>query len=113
MRIEYKRTDFKWCVNCGGKVQFEWHGKVFGLWPNLRKTSDAPLQMLISQVLIENMEATAKWCNNADEVPEYIIDGERLRDIITQADVTGRTIFNNFNWLVQQILRHRNRWHLK
>lgn len=21
-------SDFKWCVNCGGEVQFEWHGKV-------------------------------------------------------------------------------------
>lgn len=24
-------SDFKWCVNCGGEVQFEWHGKVFGI----------------------------------------------------------------------------------
>lgn len=24
-------SDFKWCVNCGGEIQFEWHGKVFGI----------------------------------------------------------------------------------
>ena len=48
--------------------------------------------MLISQVLIKNMEATEKWCDNADEVLEYIIDGERLRDIITKVDVTDRTL---------------------
>ena len=85
-------SDFKWCVNCGGEVQFEWHGKVFGIWPKLRKTPESPLQMLISQVLIKNMEATEKWCDNADEVLEYIIDGERLRDIITKVDVTDRTL---------------------
>lgn len=48
--------------------------------------------MLIPQVLTENMEATEKWCDNADEILEYIIDGERLRDIITKVDVTGRTL---------------------
>lgn len=85
-------SDFKWCVNCGGEVQFEWHGKIFGIWPKLRKTPDSPLQILISQILIEDMETTEKWCDNADEVLEYIIDGERLRDIITKVEVTDRTL---------------------
>ena len=85
-------SDFKWCVNCGGEVQFEWHGKVFGIWPQLRKAPAAPLQMLISQILIDDMEATEKWCDNADEVLEYTIDGDRLWDIITKVDVTDRTI---------------------
>ena len=48
--------------------------------------------MLISQILIDDMEATEKWCDNADEVLEYTIDGDRLRDIITKVDVTDRTI---------------------
>ena len=94
--VEEKRfetiSDFKWCVNCGGEVQFEWHGKIFGIWPKLRKTPEFPLQMLISQVLVDNMGATEKWCDNADEVLEYIIDGERLRDIITKVEVTDRTL---------------------
>lgn len=85
-------SDFKWCMHSGGEVQFEWHGKVFGIWPKLRKTPESPFQILISQVLIDNMEATEKWCDNADEVLEYIIDGDRLRDIITKVDVTDRTI---------------------
>ena len=37
----------------------------------MRNTPEPPLQILISQVLIENMEATEKWCDNADEVLEY------------------------------------------
>ena len=33
-----------------------------------------------------------KWCGNADEVLEYTIDEDRLRNIITKADVTSKTI---------------------
>ena len=85
-------SDFKFCVNCGGEVQFEWKGKVYGIWPKLSRTPGAPLQMLISQVLTDDMEQTEKWCDTADEVLEYIIDGDRLRDIITKVEVTDRTI---------------------
>lgn len=85
-------SDFKWCVNSGGEVQFEYHNKVFGISPKLKKTPNGPIQMLISQVCIENPEETEKWCDTADEVLEYIIDGIRLRDIITEVEVTDRTI---------------------
>ena len=85
-------SDFKWCVNCGGEVQFEWKGMVFGIWPKLQQTPDGPLQMLISQVLVDDMEETELWCDTADELLEYVIDGDRLRDIITQVEVMDRTI---------------------
>lgn len=85
-------SDFKWCVNCGGEVQFEWKGKVFGIWPKLQQTPDGPLKMLISQVLVDDMEETELWCDTADELLEYVIDGDRLRDIITQVEVMDRTI---------------------
>ena len=85
-------SDFKWCVNCGGEVQFEYHNKVFGISPKLKKTPNSSLQMLISQVCIEHPEETEKWCDTADEVLEYIIDGVRLREIITEVEVTDRTI---------------------
>lgn len=85
-------SDFKWCVNCGGEVAFEWKGKEFGIWPKLKRTPDSPIQMCISQVRIENMEQTEMWCDNADDVLEYIIDGDRLRDIISQIEVTDRTV---------------------
>ena len=50
------------------------------------------MQIFISQVYIEKMEQTEKWCDTADEVLEYVIDGDRLRDIITEVEVTDRTI---------------------
>ena len=65
---------------------------MFGVCPKLRKTPNAPLQMMISQIYVDDAERTEKWCDSADEVLEYIIDGDRLRDIITKVDVTSRTI---------------------
>ena len=85
-------SDFKWCVNCGGEVEFVWNNKIYGVWPKLRKSPEAPIQMLISQVCVEDMEKSEKWCDTADEVLEYMIDGYRLRDIITKVEVTDRTI---------------------
>ena len=85
-------SDFKWCVNCGGEIEFEWNNKLFGIFPKLRKTPDAPLQMMISQIYVDDADRAEKWCDNADEVLEYVIDGDRLRDIITKVDVTSRTI---------------------
>lgn len=87
-------SDFKWCVNGGGEVEFEWKGLTYGIWPKLRKTPDAPLQILISQVYIdaEDMAATEKWCDTADDVLEYMVGDDRLRDVITQVTVWDRTI---------------------
>ena len=87
-------SDFRWCVNCGGEIQFEWKGLVYGIFPKLQKTPDAPLQMLISQVHIdpEDMAASEKWCDTADDVLEYMVSGDRLRDVITQVTVWDRTI---------------------
>ena len=82
----------KGCLNSGGEIEFEWKGKSFGIWPKLRKNEDYPMQIFISQVYIEKMEQTEKWCDTADEVLEYVIDGDRLRDIITEVEVTDRTI---------------------
>lgn len=85
-------SDFKWCVNSGGEVEFEWKGAVFGIWPKLRKAPNAPLQMVISQLYAENPASTEKWCDTADELLDYVVCGDRLRDVITQVTVIDRTI---------------------
>ncbi len=87
-------SDFKWCVNHGGEIEFEWKGLSYGIWPMQQKTPDAPLQMLISQIYIgmEGIVASEKWCDTADDVLEYMVSGDRLRDVITQVTVWDRTI---------------------
>ena len=84
-------SEFKWCINNGAEVLFEYHNKTFGVFPKLRKTPNSPTQMLISQAYIENPEEMEKWCDTADEVLEYVIDGVRLREIITEVEVLERT----------------------
>lgn len=85
-------SDSKWCMNAGGEVVFVWSRKTYGISPKLQKSPELPEQILISQILIENQEETELWCDTADEALEYQIDGIRLRDIITDVEVTDRTI---------------------
>lgn len=85
-------SEFKWCLHDGGEIEFEYNDKVFGIWPKLKRTANSPEQILISQTYIDNTEATELWCDTADEVLEYVIDGVRLRDIITNVVVAWRSI---------------------
>ena len=82
-------SDFKWCMKSGGEVEFYWKGKVYCAFGKLQKTPDSNLQMYISEAY---KPETEKWCDNADEVLEYVIDGQRLREIITKVKVWSRTI---------------------
>ena len=85
-------SDFTWCINHGGGVEFCVGKRVFGVFPKLKRTSDSPEQILICEKFVENQESTEQWSNTADESLEYIIDGVSLRDIITEVEVTDRTI---------------------
>ena len=85
-------SDFKWCVTHGGEVEFEWKGRLFGIWPKLRRTPDSPIQMCISEVCIDDPASTELWGDTADDILEYTVAGDRLRDVITQVTVYDRTI---------------------
>lgn len=85
-------SDFKWCINNGGEVEIEWRGLSYGIFSQLRRTPNSPLQKMISQVGIEDPASTEKWCDTADEVLEYMVGDDRLRDVITQVTVWDRTI---------------------
>ncbi|WMJ22566.1 DUF4417 domain-containing protein [Paludicola sp. MB14-C6] len=100
MKIDYSNQDlrfhtiseFEWCMKQGGEVEFCVGERAFGVFPLQQKTINAPSQILICEKYVENQEATEKWYNTADEALEYLIDGVRLRDIITKVEVTDRTI---------------------
>lgn len=85
-------SDFKWCIEGGGEVEFCVGERVFGIFPKIKRTPEAPTQIVICEKYVENQEATERWYNTADESLEYLIDGIRLRDIITEVQVTDRTI---------------------
>lgn len=85
-------SDFKSCMNWGGEVEFMWKGKRYGAFGKLRRTPSSRMQMLISQVYVDDYQSTEKWCDTADEVLEYMVGEDRLRDVITQVTVLDRTI---------------------
>lgn len=85
-------SDFKWCVNHGGEVELTWKDQTFGIFPKQQKTPASPRQILLVQKFVENQEETERWYDTADDLLEYTIAGDRLRDIITQVEVTDRTI---------------------
>ena len=76
-------SDFKWCIEGGGEVEFCMGKRVFGIFPKIKRTPEAPTQIVICEKYVENQEATELWYNTADESLEYLIDGISLRDIIT------------------------------
>ena len=78
-------SDFKECIQYHGEVEFEWEGILYYITP----TPQNPPQMSISQA---DKDETELLADTADEILEYMIDGERLREIITQVKVLFRTI---------------------
>jgi hypothetical protein len=85
-------SDFKWCMKCGGEVEFCYKGRVFGIFPKLKKTPVSEQQILVIEKHVQNQETTKLWADNADAALEYLIAGVRLRDIITEVEVTDRTV---------------------
>ena len=75
-------SDFKWCMRYHGDVEFICNQKTFSI-------VHPQNGILITQAY---KQETEKLCDNADEVLEYVIDGTRLRDVITEVEVTDRTI---------------------
>ncbi len=86
-------SDFKWSMKCGGEVQFIWNGITYCCFGNIEPTPGAGSKMVICQAGMAEVNArTERWCDTADEVLEYMVGGDRLRDVITQVTVIERTI---------------------
>lgn len=73
-------SDFK--NACGFMVKLSWNG----ILNNTEFLGWKPL------LYCKNRWLKRKWCNTADEVLEYKVGKDRLRDVITQVTVPDRTI---------------------
>ncbi len=82
-------SEFEWCMNSGGEIEFYWKGKVYCAFGKLQREPNSNIQMYISEA---NKPETEKWCDNVDEVLDYIVEGDMLRDVITKVKVWDRTI---------------------
>lgn len=75
-------SDFKWCLKCGGEIEFDWIGKSYGIGHDEKGI-----------VLYEaNNSESEKFFETADDVLDEFFNGKKLREIIKDIDVTMRTI---------------------
>lgn len=75
-------SDFKWCMRCGGEVQFKWNDLSYGIVHD-------PDAIAIYQA---NMYETERLYATVDELLDHKIGEDKLRDIITKVKVIERTI---------------------
>ena len=86
-------SDFKWCMCRGGEVQFEWNGIMYCCFGCISQSPGTKPRMAIAQAGSEELNArTEKWYDTADELLEYMVGEDRLRDVITKVKVWERTI---------------------
>lgn len=75
-------SDFKFAMKYRSEVAFEWKGKDYSIThPNG-----------IISICESHKPETEKYYDSPDETLEYVIDGQRLREIITKVTVWDRTI---------------------
>lgn len=75
-------SDFKWCMRCGGETEFIWKGIRYSV-------THYNGNIAISHSRRQDTEMLGK---TADEILEYMVGEQRLRDVITQVTVIDRTI---------------------
>ena len=74
-------SEFKECLIRGGEVEFQWKGNAYSIGGYDKYA-----------ICVSNREETEKLCDTPDEVLEYMVGEDRLRDVITQVTVIWRTI---------------------
>lgn len=75
-------SDFKWCMKCGGEVEFDWNGKSYGIVHDENGI-----------VLYEaNKPESEKVFETSDDILNETFEGQKLREIIKDINVTMRTI---------------------
>ncbi len=80
-------SEFKSSMSRGGDVEFEWKGidyTISSVWPNGK--------MKFSAGPCTRVEKDCTVYDTVDELLEYKVGGDRLRDIITQAEIIDRTL---------------------
>ena len=92
-------SEFKWCVNHGGEVEFEWKGKSYSIThPEGRINigegyyeKDGKYYNVAShtEYILGNGDL---WGDTADDILEFNVGGDKLRDVITQVKVWSRSI---------------------
>ena len=86
-------SDFKQSMYRGSETQFDWKGVSYCCFGSVCPAPGKEPRMVIAQAGPPEVSArTEMWCDTPDELLEYMVGEDRLRDVITQVTVTERTI---------------------
>ena len=75
-------SEFKTSMLCGAEVVFEWQGKEYGIWSENDRI----------RLTFANEQIEEKTFDDVDDLLEFKLGEDRLRDIITQVTIIDRTI---------------------
>ena len=75
-------SEFKECLIRGGEVEFTWNSIIYSV-----TSHDGKIGISHSR-----LQSSEKLCDTPDEILEYMVGSDRLRDVITQVMVLDRTI---------------------
>ncbi len=76
-------SDFKWSLIHGSEIVFDWKENSYGIFRNSDK------RFSFSQA---NNQESEVICKSPDEILDIIIDGQKLREFITEVTVTHRNL---------------------
>jgi hypothetical protein len=92
-------SDFKQCMSQGGEVEFDWKGKGYSITHVANKiligeghyldADGVPHNVADDEVVETPLD---NFFDSSDGVLEYVVGGDRLRDIVTEIEVIYRTI---------------------
>ena len=74
-------SDFKWSINCGGEIEFKWNGVDYGAF-----------QINGKYMISWNNGKKEAQFNTVDELLDFVLGTDRMRDVITEITVLARTI---------------------
>lgn len=75
-------SDFKWSMKRGAEIEFVWDDRKYGISHAMGKIN----------IYIWDQPSSTRCFETADDVLEYMVGSDRLRDVITQVTVLDRTI---------------------
>lgn len=73
-------SDFKDSLDRGGEIVIEWKGEEYGIFNNGERVYICAASLL------------PLYFDTADELLEYRVGGDRLRDVITEVEVIERAV---------------------
>lgn len=85
-------SEFKDCVKRGAEIVFEWNGIEYGVFTvPISNRKDNKIHYISRCGNAEVHRATVLYAETPDEILEYMVGSDRLRDVITQVIINERT----------------------